>query len=118
MNRGAEQYEKATDVLSLIRVQHRLKILESLFFDKGQLAMLGLHRWRYLKTASSDTQEELVRAPDSESSFEETSKSVIKSLHGYTFDNEMDKKLWEHCVLGPKDKKITSPSGKSSSLDG
>ena len=74
VERGFKQYEKSIDVLTLVRVQHRLKILESLFFDKGQLAMLGLHRWRYLKPASSDTQSDLVRAPDSESSFDEAVK--------------------------------------------
>ena len=71
MKRGLEQYEKATDVLNMIRLNHRLKILESQFFNKRQLLMTGMHKWRYLRPASSSSEQDLVRAPDSNSSFDE-----------------------------------------------
>lgn len=93
LQRGANQYEKATDVLSLVRVQHRLRVLESLFFNKGQLAMIGLHKGRYLKPESSDSEDlaaEQVHAPDSADDFIEAKKATAKMLINHEFKTDMD----------------------------
>ena len=66
LNRGHEQYEEATDVLAMIRMQHRLKLLESLVFNEGQLALASLHKSRYLKTASSSSDSDPALDPDSD----------------------------------------------------
>ena len=35
LKRGSEQYESATDVLSMVRMEHRIHLIESLFFNRG-----------------------------------------------------------------------------------
>lgn len=64
--------------------------------------MIGLHKERYLKPVSSESEEDPVHAPDSEDNFEEAERYTCEMLQGYQITCDIDKKLWSHCILGPK----------------
>ena len=62
--RGVRDFEKAIDVLHLIRNQKRLKILERAVFNPAQLQLSKLSKYNYLRnnlTSSSDDQEYAVK---------------------------------------------------------
>lgn len=64
--------------------------------------MSGLHKWRFLKPADSESDVEEVRPPDSNSSFSEAEAHFEKNIIGHHFQNEMDKKIWSNVVVAPK----------------
>ena len=66
--------------------------------------MAGLHRMRYLKTVSSDSEQEALRAPDSEGNCAEAVRITSEHLIGYECKTELDKKIWESVVLPPIDR--------------
>lgn len=55
IDRGSKNHKNSTDILQLMRMRSRLNIIESLLFNNGQLAMLSLHKQRFIKSASSDS---------------------------------------------------------------
>lgn len=65
--------------------------------------MTGLHKWRYLRPATSESEEDLVRAPDSNSSFDEAMTQTCNQLMHGSFKSAMDQRLWNQVVLKPKD---------------
>jgi len=79
-------------------------------FSPGQLAMTGLHKGRYMKPASSDSDDKTMKlhAPDSADDFEQARADTIKMLVNYKLDSTIDHRLWEQVVLSEKDEKNMS----------
>lgn len=73
---------------------------------------MGLHRLRYIKTASSSSEEEPVIAPDSEENFEEAVRKTTEQMIGYQFSGEIDQRLWDNVVLPPTVRTAKNPNSR------
>lgn len=67
--------------------------------------MTGLHKGRYLKTASSDSDDKTlkVHAPDSADDFEAAKADTVNMLVNHKFDTQIDERLWHQCILSDKE---------------
>jgi len=71
-------------------------------FNNSQRALLSLHKFRYLKPGSSESDEPVIQFPNSSDDEQVTSKKMCKLLDNYITKQDIDKKIWQNALLPPK----------------
>lgn len=100
---GTKRISQATDVLQLIRVQKRLRIIESLIFNSKQSNLLRWHDANFLDGRIQDS---------SDGEFKGLQNI---SLIGFKVETEMDKKVIDS-ILPPPPEDVSKATATESAL--
>lgn len=94
MDKGQLQIDKTVDVVRLIRLQQRVRIIEKLMFSSDQRALTKLNKVFFIDPdtsgdSSSSSEDELEKKRSDEKS------RVLKKAEGFGLRSSLDVKIWD-----------------------